>query len=150
MVWERSEDLFFYTKHHFLLHWSISKQQLLSRSQGGTAGRMKPSGRGRRERHLKLEAEEFLKGEVTDDSLKLSHCGPLRRRVRRGILAGLPLSRRITSHLKWLPGWQPLDRQFAIIPGPIPPHHHHLSLSPITRLLASVPHRPLAAWVTGT
>lgn len=26
----------FYTKHHFLLHWSISKQQLLSRSQGGT------------------------------------------------------------------------------------------------------------------
>lgn len=40
-----------------------------------------------------METEEFLKGEVTSDSLKLSdYGGPLRKRVRRGILAGLPLS----------------------------------------------------------
>lgn len=46
-----------------------------------------------RERHLKLETEEFLKGEVTGDSPKLSDdSGPLRKRVRRGNLAGLPLS----------------------------------------------------------
>lgn len=74
----------------------------------------------RREKASKIGDRGVLRCEVTGDSLKLlGNGGPLRKRVRRGILAGLPLSWRITSHLKWLPGWQPLDRQFAIIPGPI-------------------------------
>lgn len=103
------------------------------------------------EKASKIGDRGVLRGEVTGDSLKLlGSGGPLRRGVRRGILAALALSWRITSHLKWLPGWQPLDRQFAIILGPIsltfppllPSLSPSLTFSHITQLLALVPHRP--------
>lgn len=47
----------------------------------------------RREKASKIGDRGVLRCEVTGDSLKLlGNGGPLRKRVRRGILAGLPLS----------------------------------------------------------
>lgn len=44
-------SFFFYNEHHFLVHWSITKQQLLSRSQRRpTAGRTKAKCWAERER----------------------------------------------------------------------------------------------------
>lgn len=49
--------------------------------------------KNKREKASKIGDRGVLRGEVTGDSLKLlGSGGPLRRGVRKGILAGLPLS----------------------------------------------------------